>query len=192
MFLIILVTSFAEFIRGLNMKLPAAIAVGVAFTTLSFFTEIGFLLSILSGIVVIAGFYICAMTTPRPLFGALHGRVDPAEWEFNIWNRWMLVTTKVFADPHKQGYRFGIIYGALRGLYAFFTSAGIAAIHQNPWMIAVGAVGLLQGLCYRLASILMPDNEYNPALARFLWGTVYGVMLYILLNLGYTGISADN
>ena len=180
---LVLVAAAADYFRGESHKLLSAIALGTTFgITLA---VAGSSLSIGSacGFITVFGFYATAITTPRPLFTALHGNINPDEWDVTFLNKWMYSVSMKLASPIDRSVKFAVIYGACRGMYCLSYSIPCAIVIQNALIAPIGILGSCQGLCYLLAGKLLPDNEKNAGVARLLFGGVQGIILSLILVL---------
>ena len=181
--LLILLASTADYFRGESHKFISAIALGIAFGLSAVITEHSLIQVLVSVLIIPLGFYATAITTPRPLFAALHGNINPDEWDVTPLNKWMYSLSMKLASPLTQAVKFSIIYGACRGLYCLAYSIPCALIFQNPLIAPIGILGSTQGLCYYMAGKILPDNEKNAGLARLFFGGVQGLILFLILTL---------
>lgn len=178
--LLIPIAAIVEWARGDGYKLPAACILGITFAGSSFLSGIPLIQCILSIPVVTGGFYATAITSPRPLFGCLHGVVNPYEWKYNKFNKWMYDLTEDIVG-YQNGRDFGMVFGAFRGLYCLVISVGLGIVFLTPWIVPLGLLGSYQGLCYFAAGKILPNNKFNAALARIFFGCVIGIILSLSL-----------
>lgn len=181
--ILVLVGAVADLARGESYKLLAALILGSVFGDFILINTSSPFHAAVGGLTSAAGFYLAAITTPRPLFALLHGKINPDEWSITPFNHWMYSVAMKFSLPITEGKKFGFIYGLCRGLYCLPATILMAVMFVNPLIAPLGILGSLQSPCYWLAGKLLKNNPYNAPLARILFGSVQGLILGLIILL---------
>jgi len=175
--------AIADLARGEERKLPSALGLSTVMALVIYLNSQSIALAGFAVAITFSGFYLAAMTSPRPLFGAIHGSINPEEWKYNPANKWLYTLSLKLADPINDGKWFGIIYGFFRGLYCLPATFLFAWLFFNSFLAPIGILGCLQGICYWVAGKALPGKESNARLARVLFGSIQGLILGLVATL---------